>query len=174
MPDVEAVWDLIETHKEKQKATKIAPPASKKVLPTEEQTVAVENGGKRKSRTDKESIIVQPDVEETIPKKKKKKDTSKSCIDNDVVTKDNEAEAAVAPTDNIKFSFQEKIMDILKSKGSIKSKKLQKKVINAYLETTGETECTEKTLKKYFKKLKKLDNVEVSDNVVRLVGNAED
>lgn len=67
-----------------------------------------------------------------------------------------------------KFSFQGTILEILKSKGSISKSKLQKKVINAYLKWSGAEECSEKTLKKYEKKLKKIKNVIITNDTVSL------
>ncbi|XP_044270782.1 cell growth-regulating nucleolar protein [Tribolium madens] len=71
------------------------------------------------------------------------------------------------------FSFKGTILKILSAKGSISCKKLQKKVLNAYLKETGNAEYTEKTIKKYNKKLKKLPNVVISDDVVSLVTNEQ-
>ncbi|EFA00347.1 uncharacterized protein C16C10.8 [Tribolium castaneum] len=70
------------------------------------------------------------------------------------------------------FSFKGTILRILSVKGSISCKKLQKKVLNAYVKETG-CEHTEKTVKKYNKKLKKLPNVVINDDVVSLVTNEQ-
>jgi cell growth-regulating nucleolar protein len=71
------------------------------------------------------------------------------------------------------FNFKDAILKILNSKGSMSCKKLQKKVLSAYLMETGNAEYSEKTVKKYNKKLKKIGNVSVNDDVVSLLENVE-
>lgn len=66
------------------------------------------------------------------------------------------------------FDFKQKILDILTSKGSISTKKLEKKVVKAYMKHSGLSESTPKIVKKFNKKLKKLNNVEIVDENVIL------
>lgn len=66
------------------------------------------------------------------------------------------------------FDFVQKILDVLASKGSISKNKLEKKVISAYLKHSGLSESSPKLLKKFNKKLKKIDNIETVDDTITL------
>lgn len=70
--------------------------------------------------------------------------------------------------DNQQFDFAENILNILQSKDSITLKKLEKKVLKLYLKHSGESECSPKIVKKFNKKLKKITNVHIVDDVVSI------
>ncbi|VEN47700.1 unnamed protein product [Callosobruchus maculatus] len=142
--EVEEVWDIIETYKNNQKGNG-ANPSIQKNSDTVKETKDEENA-KRK--------LLEPDVD--IPAKKKKLNVE-----------------TVEDTAFEKFSFQEKILSTLNAKGSISLKKLQKKVLNAYLKYTGENTVTPKMIKKFNKKLKKVRIIEVTDEEVKLMENIE-
>lgn len=72
-------------------------------------------------------------------------------------------------TNNTKFDFKTKVIEILQTVDTIGSKKLQKKIKKLYLKETGEAEFSEKALKKYTKKLKQIENIEFADDTVRLI-----
>lgn len=143
MNDIESAWDLIEKYKNNNKSKE----NGTKDKPEEKNKEASANGIKHKLEEKNEEVPVNK------KKKKNEKTDTEVCEENEV------------------FSFKRTILKILQSKGTISSKKLQKKVLNAYLKETGNAEYTEKTVKKYNKKLRKLPNVVVDGEVVSLVSN---
>lgn len=149
MNDVEPVWNLIEKHKQN-----IYKNNSKKSDPqTEKLEKNTENEKKRKASNEQ---VEENGEESPKPKKLKQKDENQGTEDK-------------ANTE--KFSFKDAIIEIVKKKGSISTTKLQKKVLNHYLKHTGETECSEKLIKKYNKKLNKIENLSIANEVVTLVEN---
>ncbi|RZC38756.1 C16C10.8 -like, partial [Asbolus verrucosus] len=138
--DIESAWGLIEKYKNEHKKVD-----NSTTSPKDPEVKTKVNGAKHQ---------LNGNNEEVPAKKKQKLEETPEQIDT---------------AEPNKFSFKNTILDILNSKGSISCKKLQKKVLNAYLKETGNTEYTEKTIKKYNKKLKKLSNVTISDDVVTLV-----
>ncbi|KAL1518358.1 hypothetical protein ABEB36_001993 [Hypothenemus hampei] len=127
------------------------------------------------------------EVEEAwnIIEKFKNSQQNNSKINNNKRPNDDEATSAAAakklkitgPTEppqvtkieEKKFSFKEKIAEILNEKQSISLKKLQKKIVKAYVRETGENNCEEKVVKKFTKKLKKIPNVTIEDDKVCVV-----
>lgn len=71
--------------------------------------------------------------------------------------------------DEPKFDYKAKVLEILTSKGSISSKKLEKKVVKAYLSIMGQCDSEEKVIKKLQKKLKKIPGVSVEDDRISLI-----
>lgn len=65
-------------------------------------------------------------------------------------------------------TLADKILKVLKKKGSFSLSKLQKKVLKEYCQESG-VEETPKLVKKFSKQLKKIDGIEVSDDNVRLL-----
>ncbi|KOX81348.1 Cell growth-regulating nucleolar protein [Melipona quadrifasciata] len=102
--------------------------------------------------------------------KKKNKDVT------NVLMKKNEntsfSETSVNQCDNITkkstFSWKRTILDIVKSKGEISLKKLQKKVISQYMNSCSNTVLQEKASSKFNKKLKKISEITISDEKVTL------
>ncbi|XP_076759895.1 uncharacterized protein LOC143428722 [Xylocopa sonorina] len=70
--------------------------------------------------------------------------------------------------EKLAFSWKDTILDIVKSKGEISLKKLQKKVISRYMNSCSNTISHEKAYSKFNKKLKKVSEVVVSDETVSL------
>nr|CAH7742873.1 unnamed protein product [Callosobruchus chinensis] len=142
--EVEEVWDIIETYKNNQKSNGVNPSVQK-------------NSNTVKETKDEENLkrkLLDADVDIPIKKKKQNVET----VEETVIEK---------------FSFQDKILSTLNTKGCISLKKLQKKVLNAYLKHTGENAVTPKMIKKFNKKLKKVGNIEVTDEEVKLMENIE-
>jgi len=123
---------------------------------------------KRKSETKDADIIENGGT----PKKKAKNNENEestleeNTVTNGEVTNDtlNDSEASK------KFSFEEKVLEVLKAKNNITLKKLEKKVLGAYSKHTG-VELSEKVVKKFNKKLKKMNSIEILENGVKLLGN---
>ncbi|CAH0547262.1 unnamed protein product [Brassicogethes aeneus] len=101
------------------------------------------------------------------PKQEKNEENMKKRKNTDAKPKEQskKLKADKVQEDIDKFSFQGKILEILTGKESISTKKLQKKVLNAYIKWSGQSECSEKTIKKYEKKLKKVPNINITDNI---------
>ncbi|CAG9833709.1 unnamed protein product [Diabrotica balteata] len=103
-------------------------------------------------------------------KKKNKKNKLSIQVENDNTAQENlhvEEE-----TGNENFNYTNKILNILAKKRTITLQKLQKKVINAYLKHSGESEVSPKIIKKFNKKLKKIENIEITDDEVSLKENS--
>lgn len=66
-----------------------------------------------------------------------------------------------------KFDFKSRIIDVLQSKNTMSPKKLQKKVKKMYVEETGKP-FSDKVLQKYLKKLNQIENIECTEEYVRL------
>lgn len=67
-----------------------------------------------------------------------------------------------------KFDFKSKILDILQATDSVVSpEKLRKKVKKLYLQEMGEA-FSDRILRKYLKKLKQMENIECTEDYVRL------
>lgn len=125
---------------------------------------------------DSNNIDLSNSTQETDTKKKTKKkklqEVETEDVNNakklklDIPNEENSAETPNSVEEN--FDFRQKILEILTSKGTISTKKLEKKVVNAYLKHFGLSDSSPKILKKFNKKLKKLDNIEIVDNNVIL------
>lgn len=182
----------VENHDKKKKKKKKGndgeePPVSKKIklketLPVEntstentnkaksvEKDVKVESqkavaNGTDKSENDHEHV---EDHDNKKKKKKKGKDGEEPQVSKKIKL-DETLPVENASTNNTSFSFKEAILSILTSKESLSAKKLEKKVLKAYLKFSGETECSPKVVKKFNKKLKKIENIEIVDDKISL------
>ncbi|XP_060520414.1 cell growth-regulating nucleolar protein [Cylas formicarius] len=67
-----------------------------------------------------------------------------------------------------KFSFKQTILDLLNAKGTMSQKKLEKKVLKVYIKEMGEVRAKENIVKKISKKLKKIPNLYIEDDIVTL------
>lgn len=119
----------------------------------DENGIAVNGKSKNKAKR-KSSLEIENSSSEPAEKRAKQEATEQSL---------NES------TGNVKFDFKMKIMEILQTVDSINPKKLQKRIKKMYLKETGAAEFSEKILKKYNKKLKQIDNIELTENNVQLI-----
>ncbi|XP_072393521.1 uncharacterized protein [Diabrotica undecimpunctata] len=103
-------------------------------------------------------------------KKKNKKNKLSIQVENDNTAQENSH--VEEETGNENFNYTNKILNILTKKRTITLQKLQKKVINAYLKHSGESEASPKIIKKFNKKLKKIANIEITDDEVSLKENS--
>lgn len=146
---------------------------------------AVNNIKKKKSKKRTVSETVQEQEKEPVVKKKSRSsvETTQDQISKkknkdvtNVPAKKNEntsfSETLVNQCDNITekstFSWKHTILDIVKSKGEISLKKLQKKVISQYMNSCSNTVLQEKASSKFNKKLKKISEIAISDEKVTL------
>lgn len=152
--DVESVWDLIENYKIQQSKSS-------------QNTGSVESKGsnenKRKATNDDKEAH------------KKKKTELENCNGKEIMSESQQSDVSTpklaCENSAEKFSFKRNIMEILEKKNSISATKLQKKVLKCYKTEMGCSEVTEKTIKKYNKKLKKLPNIVITENMIELVTN---
>ncbi|KAG5859786.1 hypothetical protein JTB14_018455 [Gonioctena quinquepunctata] len=133
MKDVEDVWNIIEKYKTAQSKDSSA-------------------NNEIKSHSDDNTNQI-PAVDITAKKKRKNLDEGDTTESKKMKTEEPSVEEV--QSENGKFNFQDKIVDILKLKGSVSFKKLEKKVIKAYLKHSGESEVTPKIVKKFSKQLRK-------------------
>lgn len=101
------------------------------------------------------------------PKLKKNKTKIKEEIDP--ITEDENQCLIDKNIGDDKFSFQQKILEVVQQKGTISLKKLEKKVINAYVKYMGETKDKDRIIKKINKKLKKVQGIKVAEDNVSLI-----
>lgn len=157
MNDVEAVWDIIENYKTKSLNTGDIN-TQKTVIGSKENNSASEsveagtfenqdNCGKKPQR--KDSLPVREHEYEPAEKKIKLS-----------VTENTEK-------GNVKFNFKSKIIEILQSRAVIAPGKLQKKIKKLYEKETGKL-FSDKVLRKYQKKVKEIENIEYTENSVKL------
>ncbi|KAF3421333.1 hypothetical protein E2986_08299 [Frieseomelitta varia] len=146
---------------------------------------------KKKSKKRTVSETVQEQVEEPVIKKRRSsvevtQDGVKATQDQiskkknknvtNVPVKKNEntsfSETSVNQCDNTRekstFNWKHTILDIVKSKGEISLKKLQKKAISQYMNSCSNTILQEKASSKFNKKLKKISEITISDERVTL------
>lgn len=125
------------------------------------------NAKSNKKKKSKESeLIDQTEQYNTeVPPKKKRK----MCISN---TENEETDLKEDGSNEVpkqKFDFRTKILELVQTKGTISLKKLEKKIVKLYLKEFRGDECPEKILKKYNKKLKKIEEVEIEGDTIKLV-----
>lgn len=123
----------------------------------------------------KQNNAKKADLETEKEKKNKENEKKRKAEEDNAVespkSKKTKEQNGTADSVSEKFSFKETILEIVRKKGSISTKKLQKKVINSYIKYMGETECSEKLIKKYNKKLKKITDLSIKDDLVSLTEN---
>lgn len=177
MQEVEEVWDIIEKHKAKNASNN----QNNAKNGSENQKMKVDEGNDKSEQAKKRpSESVDSNVES--PKKKKKKGSqevsteivventqkvkkNKHKVVNETPTVTNDPEDTV---ESSKFDYKAKILEILTEKNTMSHKKLQKKVLKAYLTAVGQNEPEEKIIKKFNKKLKKIPNISIEDDRVLL------
>jgi len=171
MKDVEEAWDIIEIYK------------SKNIQNNKTQDPQSLLESKNRQNDDQNSKIInqkRPTENDGIPENPKKKTklskVSQESLENthgeNTSANEENSKTTDLPKDltqSSEFNFKDKILEILTKKNSISHKKLQKKILKAYLSTTGESNyCEEKVVKKLNKKLKKIPNVEIENDRVVL------
>ena len=124
---------------------------------------------KKKSKKRKVSEIMQEQTEEPVSKKKAKnilteetEESKNGLLSVPPVTQCNKG------IENSTFNWKNTILDIVKSKEEISLRKLQKKVISQYMKFCSDAVTQEKASSKFNKKLKKVSEVVISDEKVRL------
>ncbi|KAG9437584.1 cell growth-regulating nucleolar protein [Apis mellifera carnica] len=145
----------------------------------------INNAKKKKLKKRKISETMQEQVEEFVKKKnkqdveftkesvskKKNKDIAIEKLD-EIKKNKNTLESSVNQCDNIiektTFNWKSVILDIVKNKGEISLKKLQKKVISQYMNSCSNISY-EKACSKFNKKLKKISEIIISDEKVTLI-----
>ncbi|XP_023018472.2 uncharacterized protein [Leptinotarsa decemlineata] len=166
MKEVEEVWDIIEKYKNEQSANK-----------SENNTKNGSESNATINKTDelkKSSSKAPSDNTELVEVEKQNSKAKRKNLDEDVTVSKKKIKLEEnsiieeTQTENEKFSFQDEIIRIVTSKGRISYKKLEKKIINAYLKHSGKTEVTPKVIKKFSKNLRKISNIEVQDDYVSL------
>lgn len=180
MQEVEEVWDIIEKHKAKNapnnqnnakngsenQKTKVDEGNDKseqaKKRPSESADSNVESPKKKKKKGSQETQEVSAEV---VIEKTQKVEKNKHKIENETPTVTNDMEDMA---ESSKFNYKAKILEILTEKHTISHKKLQKKVLKAYLNMVGQNEPEEKIIKKFNKKLKKIPNISIEDDRVLL------
>ncbi|CAK9829178.1 Cell growth-regulating nucleolar protein [Anthophora retusa] len=112
-------------------------------------------------------------TDEPVTKKKKKKDAATeepvpSGKSEDTTLSESLVNQFDDTVDKSKFNWKVVILDLVKSKGEISVKKLQKKVISQYMDSCSNTVTHEKASNKFNKKLKKVSEIVISDEKVKL------
>ncbi|XP_044755022.1 cell growth-regulating nucleolar protein [Coccinella septempunctata] len=141
---VEEVWNVIEEHKKK------VTPVENSVKKTETTESNNQNGNLKRKNTESE------DTDNKSSKKIKSVDLSDK---ND--TTDNGEDTATT------FQIKDEILKVLNKKGSISLTKLQKKIFKKYKACKEEVD-SEKFEKRFNKKLKKISNIVIEDDVVSI------
>lgn len=148
----------------------------------------INNAKKKKLKKRRISETIQEQVEEFVKKKSKqdvefiKESVSKKKSKDIAIEKLDEikknknillVESSINQCDNIIektiFNWKGVILDIVKNKGEISLKKLQKKVISQYMNSCSNIISYEKACNKFNKKLKKISEIIISDEKVTLI-----
>ncbi|XP_076248611.1 uncharacterized protein LOC143188298 [Calliopsis andreniformis] len=118
-------------------------------------------------------------IEEAVPKKKSKNgvlsesftnqcdDTMENSTNQCDSTMEKSASQCDDTVEKTTFDWKGTILQIVQSKGDMSLKKLQKKVISQYITSCPNT-TSEKALAKFNKKLKKVSQIVISDEKVKL------
>ncbi|XP_017887667.1 cell growth-regulating nucleolar protein isoform X2 [Ceratina calcarata] len=121
------------------------------------------------SEAGQEQTETRNNTEEPITKKKKKHASTEETVSSEKNEDTLISETSINQDDaNLTFSWKDAILSTVKSKGEISLKKLQDKVISRYMNFSSNTVSREKAFSKFNKKLKKVSEVIVSDEKVRL------
>ncbi|KAJ8683800.1 hypothetical protein QAD02_019592 [Eretmocerus hayati] len=175
MPVVESVWDKME------KAMKDS---------TGDSTIKTQENGKQKNGTDctnNVKIEKNKNLDENgtaVTEDAQKKKSKKRKVDEDVngdsqpefkkksgSEQDQISKIDSNGSDNASFSWKRTILEIVSAKTEISMKKLKKKVVARYLENFPEG-MLEEASAKFEKKLKKVSQIVITDNVVRVIADA--
>ncbi|KOC63246.1 Cell growth-regulating nucleolar protein [Habropoda laboriosa] len=113
------------------------------------------------------------DNDEPVTKKKNKKGAATeepvpTVKSEDPILSESLVGQSDSTIDKSNFNWGDTILDIVKSKGEISLKKLQKKVISQYMNFSSNAVTHEKASSKFNKKLKKVSGIIVSDEKVKL------
>ncbi|XP_030752776.1 cell growth-regulating nucleolar protein [Sitophilus oryzae] len=168
--DIEEVWSLIEKYKEKNTLDKQKIADKNGNKPNDEIQSKVDNREnsnvtKKRKTPDIEKNSLKDNQEHLQKKKKKRKDEEN--IHN--VEEINAVNVNIQDITCKNFNMKQEILEILNLKKDISLKKLQKKVLKAYVNSVGEIECQEKIVKKFNKKLSKITNIKIEDDRISLI-----
>ncbi|XP_076646302.1 uncharacterized protein LOC143355406 [Halictus rubicundus] len=133
---------------------------------------------KKKSKKRKADEAMEENTVEPVSKKKGKIMHTEDQVENSVSKKRNTSivlsESSVnqngegQPNEKTTFDWKGTILDIVRNKGEISLKKLQKKVISQYMKFCSNEVTNEKASIRFNKKLKKVSGVLISDEKVKL------
>lgn len=147
----------------------------------------ISNAKKKKLKKRRISETIQEQVEEFVKKKSKQDEFTKESVSKkkskdvgieklDEIKKNKNTlsfESSINQCDNIiektTFNWKGIILDIVKNKGEISLKKLQKKVISQYMNSCSDIISYEKACSKFNKKIKKISEIIISDEKVTLI-----
>lgn len=194
--DAEKVWKILEAELDKFKQANVkANEAKKENGKKDDDEVKEANGNveeqetvKEKKKSKKSKAVVEeaePEVEQKVVEKKKSKkrpaedeaaDTENKKVKEEETESKEEAEEVVEgnPFDNgLKFDWSGVILTLVNKKEEIALEKLKKKVVKKYLSHSNievSSEKQERKINKTFTKfLKKCKQLNVTDEVVKLV-----
>lgn len=115
--------------------------------------------------------IIEKHKQTTFTAEKKNESKKRPNEDTTEVEVKKQKTSPISEHTESKFDYKAKIVEILSEKPSISSKKLEKKVVKAYISVMGQCDNEEKVVKKLHKKLKKIPNVSVEDDRISLIEN---
>lgn len=178
MRDVEEVWDIIEKYKKDSAKNSNNNEKIKEENQNGNSDIEEKNCKNKENETNKRKSTNEAEESPKKKKHKKGKQTEEAVEDEnnqknkkDKNNKEDSLNTQIKEVveETTKFNFQEKISEIVTAKGPMSLKKLQKKILNAYVKGTGETEITPKLIKKFNKKLKKIPNLEITGDQVTIL-----
>lgn len=114
------------------------------------------------------------DTEEPVTKKKKKKHVNTEEQTHTEKSQDTSflESSHISQCDDTMekstFNWKDTILEIVKTKGEISLKKLQKKVISQYMSSCSTTITEEKATSRFNKKFRKLSEIVISNDKVKL------
>lgn len=179
--DIEAVWDYIEKYKLKNsvstngssndKHNNEAQTSNQNDNPDEAVNTKVESvKSNKKKKEDRELTDQTEEHNSEMPPKKKKKLYNSNTTGNDEIQVDlKDDDSNHNEVRMLKFDFKNKILELIQPKGTMSLKKLEKRIMKLYFKEFETVECPEKIVKKFNKKLKKMEEVQVEGDDVKLV-----
>lgn len=137
---------------------------------SDDRTNKAKKAKKEKSKKREHSEDVEKQIEEPVSKKKRKDKNKSVLLESSVNQCEQTAEGQTVNGVEIQsFDWKNVILNIVQSKGEISLRKLQKRVINQYMNSYPDTLSYEKVSSKFNKKLKKIAEIVVSEDKVKLV-----
>lgn len=173
--DTNKIWNLFDEEMKKEKET-AAVAVAISTIPTTTITDVVTsstngNSGKHKlsnghthNNGNENNGCNNDEEEQEQPKVKKSKGNEIEDDQNEAVVTTTTSNGTIIESE--KFNWEKTIQSVIGDKKEIKLKRLEKKVMKKYT-SNGDAEVTEKTKKKFLKKLKKL-NYSIDDDVVKI------
>ncbi|XP_076622705.1 uncharacterized protein LOC143342562 [Colletes latitarsis] len=118
--------------------------------------------GKQVEKSDSKKKSINASVEEQTEKSSPAKKSKNTVLSESSI---NQCDDTIEKST---FDWKGTILDVVKNKGEISLKKLQKKVISRYMEFCSNTVTNEKASGKFNKKLKKVSEIIIFDEKVKL------